>query len=525
MHLNRLFQFVAMMAISCVAAVSHGQTLTLGTKLELTTLDPHFFASFPTGSAHEYVFERLTYLDENLKVQPSLAVSWRTIDELNWEFKLRPGVTFHDGTPLTAADVLFTLDRVPKVPNSPNPFTQFTKSIAQATRVDDLTLRFRTAIPAPMLPHDLAAVFIISAKHGTGATTADYNSGKAAIGTGPYKLKEFKVGDRLEVERFDGHWRANTPQRQPWTRVVERTIGKDPSRLAALLSGEVDVIDLVPVADIPRVKTDKRFTLFRGAAAQVQYIALDSARPISPSVTAKDGTPLKTNPLTDPRVRKALSLAINRAAIADRLMDGSVVPAAQLMPAQFSGTSQNLKPDGFDPSRAQALLKEAGWADGFRIVLATTNDRYPNDAAIAQTIAQGWTRIGLKAEVEGIPGAVFFGRASKQEFSAFTAQYGADDAGTGLRALVASWDTSRGFGTANRTRYSNAKVDDRLSAAQSTMDDAKRNALLAKTMELAMEETPLIPVFYPIFDFAAKKGLVVTPRPQRRFNALMVKPG
>ncbi len=520
-----MFRKFIVSALAWAAFAASAQTLTLGTKLELTTLDPHFFASFPTGSAHEYLFERLTQLDENLKVQPALALSWRAVDELNWEFKLRQGVTFHDGSPLTANDVLFTLERVPTVPNSPNPFTQFTKSIAQATRVDDLTLRFRTTLPAPMLPHDLSNVFIISAKHGKGASTADYNSGKSAIGTGPYKSKEFKVGERLEVDRFDGHWRAGTPQRQPWARVIERTISKDPSRLAALLSNEVDAIDLVPVADIPRLKIDKRFTLFRGAAAQVQYIALDSVRSVSPAVTAKDGTPLKSNPLADARVRKALSLAINRVAIADKLMDGSVVPAAQLLPAQFPGTSQALKPDAYDPMRAQALLKEAGWAEGFRIVLTTTNDRYPNDSAIAQTIAQNWSRIGLKAEVEGIPGSVFFGRASKQEFSAFTAQYGADDAATGIRALIASWDTARGFGTGNRTRYTNSKIDDRLSVAQSTMDDGKRLALLAKTIELAMEDMPLIPVFYPIFDFAAKKGMVITPRPQRRFNALMIRPG
>ena len=502
------------------AGAAFAQTLTLGTKLELNTLDPHLFAAFPTGSSHELIYERLTALDEKLNVQPALATSWRLQDELTWEFTLRRGVVFHDGSPFTAADVVFTFERVPLVPNSPNPFTQFTKSVDKVIRIDDYTVQMKTRLPTPMLAADLANVFIVSAKHGKGAATTDYNTGKAAIGTGPYKLVEWVNGERLVVERFERYWGA----KQPWAKVIERVIAKDPSRLAALLTGGVDAIDLVPIADLPRLRADPRFKLYRGPAALVQYIALDSARAVSPHVTAKDGAPLTMNPLQDTRVRKALSLAIDRNLITGRLMEGSAIPAAQLMPDMFAGTSKSLKPDPFDLPRAKALLREAGWADGFRIVLAATSDRYPNDGAIAQAIAAQWTRLGLKVEVESIPGAVFFGRATKQEFSAFTAQYGAEDAAVGMRALIASFDPARGFGTANRTRYSNPAIDDRLSAAQTTMDEVKRNALLARTIELAMVETPLIPVFYPIFDFASKSNLIITPRPQRRFNALMIRP-
>jgi peptide/nickel transport system substrate-binding protein len=135
-----------------------------------------------------------------------------------------------------------------------------------------------------------------------------------------------------------------------------------------------------------------------------------------------------------------------------------------------------------------------------------------------------WTRVGLKAEVETLPGAVFFTRASKQEFSAFAAQYGAEEAATSLRALVASFDPARGFGTANRTRYSNPIVDSLLAESNETMDDEIRDRKLMRAIDFAMADQPLIPVFYPIFDFAAKKELVVTPRAQRRFNAMMVTP-
>jgi peptide/nickel transport system substrate-binding protein len=206
-------------------------------------------------------------------------------------------------------------------------------------------------------------------------------------------------------------------------------------------------------------------------------------------------------------------------------MEGSGLPASQLLPESFPTSSRSLKPDRHDPARAQALLKEAGWGEGFRIVLHATGDRYPNDSVVAQAIAQMWTRIGLKAEVEALPGAVFFTRASKQEFSAFAAQYGAEDALNSLRALVATYDPARGFGTANRTRYTNPIVDNLLTEALVTMDDELRQQKLERAINFAIGDQPLIPVFYPIFDFASKKGLVVTPKAQRRFNALMVKPG
>lgn len=503
--------------LSCALSA---QTLTLGTKLELNTLDPHFFNAFPTGSSHSTIYEALVFNDENQKLQPALATRWKIVNDTTWEFTLRKGVKFHDGSEFSADDVIATYERLPNVPNSPNSFAQFVRGIASITRQGDDTLIIKTKTPNPKLAFELARVFIVPAKIAKGASTADFNSSKAAIGTGPYQVTEWINGDRLVLARNDTYWGA----RQPWAKVTEKVIAKDPTRLAALLSGEVDAIDLPAIADLPRLRSDKRFALTKGAAGLVHYIALDSARDVSPNVTAKDGKPLAKNPLKDARVRKALSLAINRNAIAERLMEGSAVPASQLLPLSYPGTSQKLKADAFDLAKAQALLKEAGWNEGFRIVLSATNDRYPNDAAVAQTIAQMWTKLGLKVEIEAIPGSVFFGRASKQDFSAFAAQYGSEEAGSGIRALLMTPDPSIGAGSANRTRYSNSKVDALAREALMQMDETKRSAWLEKAIEVAMDDQAFIPVFYPIFDYAAKKGLKVTHRPERRFNALMVKP-
>lgn len=518
--LARRTTLLAVFVLSMWVGLLSAQSLTLGTKLELNTLDPHFFAAFPTGSSHELIYEKLAVLDEKLVPRPQLAASWKNLDNLTWEIRLRKGVLFHNGAPFTAEDVIFTWARVPDVPNSPNSFSQFTRGVEKIIKLDDYTIHMKTSAPTPMLPNDLANVFIISASAAKGMTTQDFNGGKAAIGTGPYKLVDWKNGEQLVVERFDKYWGA----KPTWAKVTERVIAKDPTRLAALLSGQVDAIDAVPSADLARVKGDGKFALFRGPAALVHYIALDSARDVSPFVTAKDGKILDKNPLKDPRVRKALSLAINRALIVTRIMDGSGVPAAQLLAEQFPGSLKGLKPDPFDLGKAHALLKEAGWEDGFRIVLHATNDRYPNDASVAQGVAQMWTRLGLKVEVETLPGSLFFSRASKQDFSAFAAQYGAEEAANSLRALVATTTPAKGFGTANRTRYSNNIVDQLLTDALQSMDDERRDEMLGRAIRFAMTDQPLIPVFYPIFDFAAKKGLTVTPRAQRRFNALMIKP-
>lgn len=494
------------------------RNLVIGTKLELSTLDPHFFNGFPQGSSHGLIFDALLALDNALNLVPALATSWKPIDDLTWEFELRQGVKFHDGSPFTADDVIATYERVPKVPNSPNPFTQFTRSIAQVEKLGDYKIRCRTSTPTPTLASDLARVFIISKKH-TGASTADFNSGSAAIGTGAYKVVEWINGERLVLDRNNDYWGP----KEPWARVTERVIKGDAGRIAALLSGDVDAIDEVPSLDLPRIKNDPRFAVFSGPAAVVHYIALDAVRDQSPFISAKDGQPpLNGNPLRDRRVRKALSLAINRQLIVDRLLDGSGIPASQFLPSTFEGTSQKLKVDPFDLAQARKLLAEAGYGDGFKITLHSTGDRYPKDRDIAQAIGQTWTRLGLQVAIEALPGTVFFSQATKQEYSAFIAQYGTEEASIGPRALV---HTPGGvYGTGNRTKFSNPQVDAIIEKAQGEMDPAKRKFLVQEAIEASMAEQAIIPVFHPAWDLASKKEIVITPRPERRFNAKMMKP-
>jgi peptide/nickel transport system substrate-binding protein len=519
LRISRPLAAAAAVALALSAAPATAQKLTLATKLQLTTLDPHFFNGFPTASAHAHIWEGLTRINERLELEPELAESWSLIDNHTWEFKLRRDVRFHDGTPFTADDVIATIARVPEVPNSPALFTSFIRSVKEVVKVDDHTVRVVTNTPAPTQPFDLARVFIISARD-VRSTTTDFNSGRVN-GTGPYRFVRWENGISMTLSRNDAWWRG----REPWEQVELRTIASDASRVAALLTGEVDGIDLVPTADKKRITSDSRFRSITGTAGVVQYIALDAAREQSPFVSAAAGqAALAGNPLMDKRVRRALSLSINREALTERLMEGSAVPASQFLPNEFEGTSPNLRPDPFDLNRAKTLLREAGYPNGFRLTLHSTNDRYPKDGQIAQAIGQMWTRAGLQVTVEGVPGQVFFAAATRQEYSAFSAQYGVNQPSDGLRAVIHSNDAQAGLGAANRTRFSSPRVDALVVEALTEMDAGKRRQAEHRAIEAAMEEQAIIPLFHPAWDFAVRQGLNVISRPERRFNALMVRP-
>ena len=330
--------------------------LKIGVASEVTTLDPHFFHLGSNTEIDKLVYSGLITQDADLKVFPDLAVSWRTLDDTHWEFKLREGVKFHDGTPLTADDVVFTYQRARNVPNSPANFLQFLKHVAKTTAVDDHTLVIETDQPDPILLNEIRNVWIVSRKHGEKATTADYNSGKAAIGTGPYREVEWVPGDRIVLERFDGYF-GDKPE---WQRVTFKPITSDASRIAALLSGDVDLISNVPGNDAVALKDNPKITLGTMASNRCYFWTLDVDRDASPQLTDIDGKPLTRNPLKDVRVRRAMAMAIDRDALVSRVMQGQAVAAAQFMPNGIPGTSPKLKPVAYDLAGAKKLLAEAG---------------------------------------------------------------------------------------------------------------------------------------------------------------------
>jgi peptide/nickel transport system substrate-binding protein len=495
--------------------------LTIGIGADVTAIDPHYHNVTPNNNVAAHIFDYLVLRDERQKPIPGLAESWRTVDPLTWEFKLRKGVKFHDGSEFTAADVVASIERVPLVPNSPSPFTAYTKQIKEMTVVDPYTIRFRTAAPYPLMPTDMTQVAIISAKAAK-ASTEDFNSGKAAIGTGPYRLLRYAKGDRIELARHDGYWGGKTP----WEKVTLRLLPNDASRVAALLAGDVQAIEYVPTSDVARIRADKRLNVYKVIADRLIYLHMDSDRDVSPFVTDKEGKPLAKNPLKDPRVRKAISKAINRNAIVDKVMEGEAVAAGQLLADGMFGTTRNLKVEPYDPTGAKKLLSEAGYPDGFGITIHAPNNRYVNDAKIAQAIAQMLTRVGIAIKVEAMPSATYFPQATDLKFSLMLLGWssGTGEASSPLKALVATYSRDKGFGTANRGRYSNPRVDALLEQALATVDDPKREALLQRATEIAIDDTGIIPLHFQVNLWATRNGITYVPRTDENTLAHKFRP-
>src|SRR5262245_59029672 len=367
-------------------------------------MDPHFHNLTPNSNVGQHIFETLVARDAAGKLKPGLAESWRAVDDLTWEFRLRKGVKFHDGSDFTAADVVFSLDRVATVPNSPSPFTTYTKQITEKIAVDPYTLRLKSATPYPLMPTDMGTILIVSAKAAAKAATEDFNSGKPTVGTGPFKFVRRQRGDRSELARNGAYWGT----KPAWDRVVFRVITSDPTRVASLLSSEVRAIENIPTSDLAKLRSVKDLNIYRTVSVRLMYLHMDTAREKSPFVTDKSGKPLERNPLQDLRVRRALSKAINRQALVERVMEGAAVSTSQLMPQGFFGHAPGIKPEPYDPEGARKLLAEAGYPDGFGLTLHAPNNRYVNDEQIAQAIAQMLSKIGVLTKVDAMPSSVFF---------------------------------------------------------------------------------------------------------------------
>jgi peptide/nickel transport system substrate-binding protein len=521
-----LLRFARAAALALVFAAGHAaaQELTVGLSTPITTLDPHFHNLSPNNSMVRHVFETLIKTDESQRHMPGLAESWKALSDTEWEFRLRKGVKWHDGKEFTAEDVLATFKRVPNVPNSPASFAVFVRPIVDARAVDKHTLRLKTAEPHPLLPSDMSSVLILPKAVAETARTDDFNSGKAMVGTGPFRYAEYVSGDRVVLTRSDGYWGT----RPHWGKVTFKMIPSAPARVAALLAGDVQMIENVPTADIPKLKSDARVALSSAVSNRLIYLHMDSGRDKgSPFVTTADGKPMEANPLRDPRVRRAISKMIDREAIVSRIMEGQAVAAGQLLPEQFFGTSRKLPVDKYDPAGAKKLLAEAGYPNGFGVTLHAPNNRYINDAAIAQAVAQFMSRNGIPTKLETMPANVFFSRGTKLEFSFLLAGWGAEsgDTSSPLRALLGTFDAKAGMGSANRGRFSDAGLDAMITTALTTIDDTKRGLMLAAASEKAIELMGLVPVHYEVSTWGTRKGLTYKARADQYTLVYDVRPG
>jgi peptide/nickel transport system substrate-binding protein len=478
--------FLAFVAAAPLHAAD--KQLSIGMGADVTSIDPHYANIAPNNAAAWHVFEALTHVDADTRLVPGLATSWRALDTTTWEFVLRKGVRFHDGSPFDARDVEFSIRRAESIADKGGQFGAFVRAIQALEIVDPHTIRFKTAMPHAVLPHDLNSIFIVSRAIGN-AGTEDFNAGKAAIGTGPFRLQSFARGSRIALVRNDAYW----GEKPAWERVTLRILAQDAARLAALLAGDVDAIENIPTSDVARIARDKRLRVERKVSWRTLFLHLDQARESPPGVTDANGKPLARNPLRDPRVRAALAAAIDRKALVEKVMEGMATPAGNLVAPPVFGYAPKLAPPAYDPQAARRLLAEAGYPEGFRIVLATPNNRYVNDEQVAQTVAQMWARIGVHASrVEALPAATYFTKARNGEFGIALLGWGSFAADLALRALVATPSKEKGMGSWNWGGYSNPEVDRLVEQSLATVDQSEREAKARSAMAIAMRDHAVI---------------------------------
>ncbi len=355
-----------------------------------------------------------------------------------------------------------------------------------------------------LVPYDLNSIFIVSRKAAaSSANNADFDSGKAAIGTGPFKLASFKRGDRVELVRNDAWWGG----RAAWDKVVFRMMSNDAARIAALLSGDVDAIENVPTADVAKIASDARYSVVRQTSWRTIFWHMDQYRDVTPFATDKSGKPLPKNPFKDPRVRLAVSKAINRDAVVSRVMEGLAVPASNLVSPGIFGYNAAIPVEPYDPAGAKKLLADAGYPDGFQLTLHAPNNRYVNDSRIAETVAALLSRIGIVTKVETQPWTAYLPHARNGEYTMALVGWGSSLGDNTIKNHLATVDEKKGYGAWNFGRSSNPEVDRRLDHDFTLFDDRAREEEAKSIAALALKDHPVIPMHHEIVTWALKKGL------------------
>ena len=479
-----------------------------GAASEPRSMDPYFHSETPTNSMNKNIHDCLVDFDKDLNVHPALAVSWENPDNLTWVFKLREGVKFHDGTPFGAADVKFSIERCQTWEKSG--FKATAGQIASVEVIDDATVKITTKKPFGILPRKLAQIMIMSKTFVESHEEAYLND--HANGTGPYQLKAWVKGDHLTLTANETYFRGAPAIKT----VTLRPLTNDATRTSALLAGDAHIIDDVPVRDVARIDATDGVASVTRPSLRLIYLQMDHDREISTKAKGPDGK----NPFRDARVRKAIYLGIDEPAIVQHVMNGFAEPASQFYPSAVFGYDPAIKRPAYNPDKAKAMLKEAGYPDGFTVTLDSPNDRYVNDDKIAQAIASQLARIGIEVTVNAIPKKTFFPMTDRRESSFFLIGWAcADgDASAFLDGIAHTHDTDRGYGRYNRGRYSNAKVDQLIESASATVDSDQRLAFMREAQKIALvEDQAFIPLHYQVDLYAKSDKVRFVPRADHYF--------
>ncbi len=517
--------FMGLLCATALATPVLAQTLTIGVRGGPDSIDPHFTATGTHAEALKHVFDTLVWSGDGLELMPRLAESWKVINDNTWEFKLRRGVKFHDGSDFTAQDVKFSIERVPVV-SGPNPTTIYVRRVKDVKIIDTHTLLVITEGAAPTLPNDFIRLFIVSAKAAAGLTKESaneaFNSGKAAIGTGPYKYVSWQPKGDLVLARNDSYWGP----KEPWARHVRKEIPNDAARVAQLKAGQLDLITRVPASDVATLQRDPKITVQTIDTVYVFNVEMD-LRDKPPTVTAKDGSPLPKNPFQDVRVREAIDLAIDRKALAEVAMEGLGKPASQLVTPSIFGFNKTLGARKYDPAAARKLLADAGYPNGFKVQFSFTADRLPGDRQVGTSISQMLAAVGIEATANAQPAAVFFPARTRGDYSMSMSGWGTltGEAHYTLSSLAHSNDKDKKMGAFNVLNYKNPVMDKLLQDAAIEMDLGKRRKFLEDANALLEKDRQRLPIVAVGSAWAMQKGKVtIKPRVDEDTLAMNIKP-
>jgi peptide/nickel transport system substrate-binding protein len=520
MHRKISKSFVLGGALSLAALGAQAAPFTWASTTDPQTMDPHAVNSAPVLSFLNNIYEGLVRRGKDMSIEPSLATSWEPLENENgWRFHLREGVTFQDGSDFNAADVLFSYQRAS---NEAADVRSWFAPVVDVRVVDDFTIDFVTQTPNPLFPSSIANFMILDADWATSndaalpARDAENFATLNVNGTGPFTIASRDPGVKTVLTPNAAWWDDATHN------VTEATftpIGNAATGLAALLSGDIDFIQPIPLQDVAQVESRDGFSVLEGEETRV--IMFGFGHEHDTLLYSNDVT--DTNPFTDPRVRLAAAHAIDMASIDRVLFRGKIEAANQLVPAGISGYSEaHQNRADYDPTRAKELLAEAGYPDGFSFGLKCTNDRYINDEALCRAAASMFAAVGLDAQLSTGPVRDYWSQLREDDFDMYLLGWspGTFDMEHPIRFLLHSQDDEAKLGSWNFGNYTNARVDELLPLIQQEIDPEKRQGMIDEIVAITQDDTAYIPLYTQPLIWAAKDNIELT---QRADNFFMLR--